>query len=155
VADVGSTIAALRVAYDRDEVLDLVLSGARTFARKVAIFVARQRAFAGWTCSREFGDERAFQEITIDAEEPSVLSTASLEGLYLGPMRADDVHAPVLAVMGSASRDVAAAPVKVSGRTAVIVLCDEIVDTMVATRRLDELVRAAGEALERIVRSRK
>jgi hypothetical protein len=155
LADVGSTIAALRVAYDRDEVLDLLLSGARTFARKAAVFVAKQHGFVGWTCSREFGDESALQQIVIDADEPSVLATASLEGFYLGPMRADDVHAPILAVMGGATRDVAAAPVKVANRTAVILLCDELADTMLGTRRLDELVRAAGEALERILRSRK
>ena len=155
LSDVGSTIAALRVAHDRDEVLDLVLAGARTFARKVAIFASKQQGYVGWTCSREFGDERLLQEIAIGTDEPGVLSTASHEGLYLGPMRADDVHAPILAVMGGATRDVAAAPIRVSGRTAVVVLADELADTMIGTRRLDELVRAAGEALERIVRARK
>jgi hypothetical protein len=155
LADVGSTIAALRVAYDRDEVLDLVLTGARPFARKVALFVAKQHAYVGWTCSREFGDERLLQDVSISVEDPSVLATTAEEGFYLGPMRADDVHAPILAVMGGATRDVAAAPVRVSGRTAVIVVADELADSMIGTRRLDELVRAAGEALERIVRARK
>lgn len=155
LADISGTLEALRNAHERDEVLDLVLAGARTIARKVALFVAKHRVFVGWTCSREFGDEAALQEIQVPLYEQSVLETAVNEGLYLGPMRADDVHAPILAVMGGATREVAAASIKVSGRTAVIVLADELADTMIGTRRLDELARAAGEALERIVRARK
>jgi hypothetical protein len=43
----------------------------------------------------------------------------------------------------------------VSGKTAAIILADELGDTMLGTRRLDELARAAGDAFGRIVRTRR
>ena len=57
--------------------------------------------------------------------------------------------------MHGAARDVAAVPIRVSGKTAVVILADELGDTMLATRRLEELARAAGEAFGRIVRMRR
>ena len=77
------------------------------------------------------------------------------EDLYLGPIRHDDVHAPLLRVLKNPSRDVAAVPIRVSGKTAVIIVADELGDTMIGTRRLEELARAAGEAFARIVRTRR
>src|SRR5262249_39819225 len=69
LTDVASTISALRVAYERDEILDLALMGARTVARKVALFVVKQRGLTGWTCSREFGNESLLQELTVPLDE--------------------------------------------------------------------------------------
>jgi hypothetical protein len=62
---------------------------------------------------------------------------------------------PILAVMRSPSRDVAIVPIRVSGRAAVVIVADELGDTMLATRRLEELARAAGDAFARIVRMRR
>ena len=77
------------------------------------------------------------------------------EGLYLGPMRETEANGLVMRVMRSASRDVAAVPVLVSGRTALVVLADDLGDTMLATRHLEGLATAAGEALARIVLTRR
>jgi hypothetical protein len=57
--------------------------------------------------------------------------------------------------MRAASRDVAIVPVRVSGKAAVIVVADELEDTMIGTRRLEEVARAAGEAFARILRARR
>ena len=77
------------------------------------------------------------------------------DGLYLGPIRHDEAHASLLHVMRGASRDVAVVPIRVSGKTAVVLIADELGDTMLATRRLEELARAAGDAFARIVRMRR
>jgi hypothetical protein len=50
---------------------------------------------------------------------------------------------------------VAVVPVRVSGKTAVVLVADDLGDTMIATRRLEELALAAGEAFARIVRLRR
>ena len=50
--------------------------------------------------------------------------------------------------------DVAAVPIRVSGKTAVVIVADELGDTMIGTRRLEELARQAGDAFARIVRTR-
>jgi hypothetical protein len=154
-ADVGGIIAALKAAGSRDEVLELVLTGARMLAFKVALFVVKRGGYLGWACTPEFGDRAALQSILVPLDADSVFDEAVREGLYLGPLRHDEVHGALLHVMRGASRDVAVIPVRVSGKAAVIVVADELGDTMLATRRLDELARAAGDAFARIVRSRR
>ena len=154
-ADGSSVVSALRNAEERDQVLELLLLGARAVARKVAIFVVKRGGLVGWTCSPEFGERAQLQALLMSLTTPSIFTTAMNEGLYLGAIRQDDVHSPLLRVMGGASRDVAVAPVRVLGKAAVVLVADELGDTMIATRRLEELARAAGEAFARIMKNRK
>jgi hypothetical protein len=154
-ADIGGILAALRAAGSRDEVLELVLTGARMVALKVALFVVKRGGYLGWACTPEFAERAALQSILVPLESPSVFDEAVRDGLYLGPIRHDDVHAALLYVMRGASRDVAVVPVRVTGKTVVVLIADELGDTMLATRRLEELARAAGESFARIVRTRR
>lgn len=155
LSDIGGILAALRAAGSRDEVLELVLTGARMVAHRVGIFVVKRGGYLGWACTAEFGDRTSLQAILIPLESPSIFDEAVRDGLYLGPLHHDEAHAALLHVMRGASRDVAAVPIRVSGKTAVVVLADELGDTMLATRRLEELARAAGDAFARIVRMRR
>jgi hypothetical protein len=154
-ADAGGVVAAIRAAGSRDEVLELVLSAARTVAFKVALLVVKRGGYLGWACTPEFADRAALQSILIPLEAESVFAEAVREGSYLGPIRHDEAHAALLYVMRSASRDVAVVPIRVTGKTAVVIVADDLGDTMLATRRLEELARAAGEAFARIVRMRR
>ena len=154
-AEIGGILAALRAAGSRDEVLELVLTGARIVALKVALFVVKRGGYLGWACTPEFADRASLQSILVPLESPSVFDEAVRDGLYLGPIRHDDTHASLLHVMRGASRDVAVVPIRVSGKTAVVLMADELGDTMLATRRLEELSRAAGDAFARIVRMRR
>lgn len=153
--DIGGILAALRIAGTRDEVLELVMTGARTLAVRVALFVVKRGGYLGWACTPEFADRAALQSVLIPLEAASVFDEALREGLYLGPIRHDETHAALLHVMRGASRDVAVVPIRVVGKTAAIVVADELADTMIGTRRLEELARSAGEAFARIVRSRR
>jgi hypothetical protein len=151
----GGVLAALRNASSRDEVLELVLTGARMVALKVALFVVKRGGYLGWVGTPEFSDRSSLQSVLIPLEANSIFDRAVREDLYLGPIRHDEVHAPLLRVMRTPSRDVAAVPVRVSGKTAVVIVADELGDTMIGTRRLEELARAAGDAFGRIVRTRR
>lgn len=148
-------LAALRNAGSRDEILELVLTGARMVALKVALFVVKKGGYLGWVGTPELADRAALQSVLIPLDANSIFDRAVREDLYLGPIRHDEVHAPLLRVLKGPSRDVAVVPVRVSGKTAVIILADELGDTMIGTRRLEELARAAGEAFARIVRTRR
>ena len=123
-------------------------------ARRVAIFVAKRGDYVGWSCTPELGDEGELRAVTVPSEAPTVLAWASAEGSYLGPLD-PSAHGAILAVMGTATRDVAAVPIRVSGKTAAVVVADELGDTMIGTKRLEEIARAAGEALLRVVRAAK
>ena len=152
--DASYVLSALKTAPDRDAVLGYVLAGARGVARRVALFVAKKGTFAGWSCTPEFGDSTALISLAIPQDAPTVLNWASNEGTYLGPLDPSS-HGMLLAVMGEASRDVASVPIRVSGRTAIVIVADDLGDTMIATRRLEEIARAAGDALLRVVRAGK
>jgi hypothetical protein len=124
-------------------------------AFKVALFVVKRGGFLVWACTPEFGDRAAVQSVLLPLDEASVFDEAVREGLYLGPIRHDGVHASLLHVMRSVTRDVAVVPIRVREKTAVIIVADELGDTMLATRRLEEIARAAGEAFTRILRMRR
>lgn len=154
-SDAGGILSALRAASSRDEVLELVLTGARVVAARVALFVVKRGGYLGWSCTPEFGDRAALQQVLLPLDAASVFDEAVHEGIYLGTIRHDELHMPLHTVMRHASRDVAIVPIKVSGRTAVMIVADELGDTMLATRRLEELAMAAGDAFARIVRLRR
>lgn len=151
----GGILAALRNAGSRDEVLELVLTGARMVALKVALFVVKKGGYHGWVGTPEFAERSQLQSILIPLSAASIFDRAVREDLYLGPIRYDEIHAPLLRIMRNPSRDVAVVPIRVSGKTAVIIVADELGDTMSGTRRLEELAKAAGQAFARIVRTRR
>lgn len=152
--DSSSVLAAIRSASSRDEILASLLLGVRSVARKAGLLVAKKDHFAGWMCNAELGDSSAFRLVQIPSVVPSIFTTAAAGHTYLGPLYRDRVSAPLLDVMGSTSRDVALTPVRVLGKTAVLVVADDLGDTMLGTKSMEELARAAGEALARVVRRR-
>jgi hypothetical protein len=153
-ADAGTFLSGLKGAQDRDAVVGLVLLGVRAVARKAGVLVARKDAVVGWACTPELGDEAAFKGISISLATPSLLTTVLAGGVYLGPLLGA-VATPLLRVMKSTTEDVAIAAVRVSGRPALVIVADELGDTLIGTQRIEELARAAGEALEHILRSKR
>lgn len=145
---------AVREAATRDEVLDRLLAGAERVAGRVALFVVRRGGYLGWTCNAAFAPREALSAVLLPIDEDNLLDRAVHDGLTLGPVPRDDAHAPLWAVMKQATPDVAVVPVRVLEKAAVIVIADELVDTMIATRHLEDLAGAAGEAFARILRER-
>ena len=149
-ADPATFLAGLKVATDRDAVVGQVILGARAVARKVGIFVVRKDSLAGWACTPEFGDEARLKALSISLNTPSLLTSVLAGEAYLGPLLGA-IAQPLLRIMQSATEDVTLAAVRVSGRAALVIVADELGDTLLATQRIEELARAAGAALERIV----
>ena len=153
-ADPATVLRALREATSRDEVVKQALRGMRQVARRIAVFVVKRDGFHGWACNVEFGDVEALRGVSIAHDQPSVLATATATSIYLGPIPPTPAHAALLAVMGAAGPDVAAIAVRAAGRPAMVLLADELGDTLTGTRRMDELARAIGEALGRLLVAR-
>lgn len=150
--DATPIFAAMEEANDRDAIMALLISGMRAVARRVAILAVKRDAFVGWSCNAEFGDARAWRAVQIPANVPSVLATAAAGTPYLGPLFRTDGHVPILEFMKETSRDVAVQGVRVDMRPALVLLADELGDTALGTKRLDQLAKAAGAALGRIIR---
>ena len=102
------------------------------------------------------GSAAELRAISVPAGSGSLLDTATRVGFYLGPF------APVIGLTSLESKwsapagsDCYARTVNVSERPSLIVLMAGFSESTEATRRADVLARAAGSALERIVRLRK
>lgn len=149
--DPSAILVSIQTSTKRDEILVHLLAGVRMVGRKVALLVVKKNAFVGWACTQEFGDEAQLKAVQIPSSEPSALATVTAGGTYLGPLHRTATHSPLLSVMGATTRDVAISAVRVKGRAAVLIIADELGDTLLATQRIEELARAAGDALARVV----
>jgi hypothetical protein len=149
--DAHDSLTRLREAMDRESLVDALVLAAGVVARRVAIFAVRRSGFAGWSCSRGFAERDRLRELTLPLGAPSVLALATAAGSYFGPILPNDAHARLMAVMEHATRDVAVLAIKAQGRAALVLLADELDDSMLGTRYLDQVARAAGEALGRII----
>jgi hypothetical protein len=152
--DVGTTLSGIRAAESRDSVLALVQVGVRVVARRVALLVVKKEGMAGWSCTPEFGDEGLLKQLRIPIRAPNLLTAVLSGSVHLGPLMGT-FAAPLLRVMRTSSRDVAMSAVRVGDRPAVLIVADELGDTALATKRIDELSRAAGDALLRVLRAKR
>jgi hypothetical protein len=152
--DAGPVLAAMEEADDRDAIVALLISGMRAVARRVAVMAVKRDSFVGWSCNAEFGDARAWRSVQVPISAPSVLATAAAGTPYLGPLFRTDGHLPLLEFMGEASRDVAVTGVRVDMLPALILIADELGDTALGTRRLEQLAKAGGVALARVLRKK-
>ena len=152
--DPGVILRRLRKASARDEVVRLVMRGMRLIAHRIAVFVVKRDGFQGWACNAEFGDEAALRGLLVPHDQPSILATATAASIYLGPIPSTRPHAGLLEVMAHPSPDVAAIVVRAGSRPAMVLLADQLGDTMIGTRRMDELANAAGEALSKLLGAR-
>jgi hypothetical protein len=152
--DGSAVLESLRRVSNRDEVVRLALRGLHLIAPRFGVFAVKRDGFHGWACNVELGDQDEFRRVRIPLDQPSVLATAAATSLYLGPIPSTPAHAPLLVLMGRASFDVAAIAVRVGGRPALVLLADDLEDTLLGTRFLDELGRAIGDALSRLLVTR-
>ena len=152
LADVEPVLAAMEEANDRDAIVALLISGLRTCARRVAVMAVKRDAFVGWSCNAEFGDARAWRSVHVPTSLPSVFATAAAGTTYLGPLFRTDGHEPVVAFMKETSRDVAVAGVRVDMHPVLVLVADELADTALGTKRLEQLAKAASASLARVLR---
>jgi MshEN domain len=155
--DVSPTLEAIRSAADRDTILELLVSGMRPVAPRVAVLAVKRDLLMGWTCSPEMGDRTALRSARMAAPPDSVLSAAlATDDAMLARIPTDAAHAPLLAAMQSPPLgEVALVAVRVEGKPVALVVVDEPGDSMSVTKRMQELAHAAAKALGRLLRDRR
>lgn len=146
--------AALDRATSRDDVIREAMKGMRLVARRIGVFAVKRDGFHGWSCNVDLGDPDAFRELCVPIDQPSILATATATAMYLGRIPATPAHEGLLTFMERCSTDVAAVAARVAGRPALVLLADELDDTLTGTRLLGELAAAVGEALSRVLAGR-
>jgi len=150
-ADIGGVLAAIQSATTRDDVIDCLIVGMSTVARRVGVFSVKKGHYRGVACNTELGDPALFRAIEISTEATTVLGIAATSGSYLGPLPVTRPHQDLLAFMKDASTEIAASLIRVAGRPAVILFVDGLGDAMIATRRAEELGHEASLAFSRIL----
>lgn len=150
-ASLAEILGALDRAVDRDAIIELALTAMLRVAERAAVFVVRREHFHGWVCNPAFGAEQQLREVAVPQRLPSVLATAVAAGYYLGPIPGTAAHASLIGVMGHASGEVSVVVARVAGRPALLLLADELDDTLLGTRAMGEIAAHVGAALERVL----
>jgi hypothetical protein len=123
---------------------------------RALVFAVRSASFDVRGGSPALGSAAELRTISVPAGNGSLLDAATRAGFYLGPFSQlsalSSLEGKWSAHIGS---DCYARAVNVSERPSLIVLMAGFSESIEATRRADVLSRAAGSALERIVRLRK
>ncbi|NUP10960.1 MAG: hypothetical protein HOW73_33355 [Polyangiaceae bacterium] len=141
-------------ARARDDLLDLVLRAVTLVAQRAAVFVVRKEGFTGWSCNPAFGSEEDLKRVVIPSTQPSIFATSAAAGFYLGPIPRTNVHASLLAVFTRSTSDVAVYVAKIRSRPTIVIVADQLDDTLMGTRALGEIAKRAGEALARLLAQR-
>ncbi len=157
VGDIRSVVERLKTASDRDRIVDLVVEGARTVAKRVAVLAIKRDAIVGWACSPEVADQATFRKVRLSTAAPTVLTEALEQGgAWLARFPRNLAHAPLLEMLKqSPSDDIAIAGVGVEGRPALAIVAADLADPSVAKKCVAELSVVAGEALARLLRERR
>jgi hypothetical protein len=150
-----SVLEALEWAAQPDEVVDQLIEGFGTLALHVAVFAEQGGVHRGRAASPSLGGAAAARAAAQPSSPECVLDQAVARGSYLGPLEPLGRNAVIHHLVGGSVGEVYAVPVIVSGRPALVLLLASLQATALATRRADELARAGGAALERIVLARK
>jgi MshEN domain len=152
---ITGALDAMVQASSRDEVIDCLVVGMSTIAGRVGLFAVKRGAYRGIACNGRLADAAKFRELTIASNLASLFSTAATAGSYLGPLPEIASHEGLRRLLESPSHEVLAQVVKVGARPAVIIFADQLGDTLLATRRAEELGQAASDAFERIIQEAK
>jgi hypothetical protein len=155
--DVARVANEIRRATDRDAILELVAAGGRVVAGRVAVLAVRKGVLAGWTCSPEMADRARLRAARLAIEASEVFEKA-LESDLARMVRIpkDAAHAPLLAAFREPlAGEAALVAVRVDGKAVALVLADRLVEIKSSLAALEELARAAGDALSDLLRARR
>lgn len=148
-------LSALDAAASPEELVSLLVRG---MAPASALVLAlRTGVYEGRAGSAGMPVE-AVRAVRVPAATASVVETAARSGFYLGALPFTPAHASLRALFGEdPDAEVYVRPVVASGRASLVLLSGllPVGPTVDATRRADELARAAGRSLERILLRKK
>jgi hypothetical protein len=120
------------------------------------VLAVRGGGYEGRAANRAFGSEEAVKRFRLPAGFATAVEAAIDAGYFLGVLPTTPAHAPFRELLGRhAGSELYLTPVGISGRPSLI-LCT-VVDrpTLEITRRANDLSRAAGLILERILVNKK
>jgi len=151
-ADLVQVERQLAQTKSPDDVVELLVEHAcpegstLVFSVKVDGYVARSASF----------EVQGLRDVSLPRSRPNVFQAALESSHYLGKLPETLVHALIRDLLAERlGPEVYVAPVLVTGRASLMLLSTGFERSFATTRRIDRLVTAAGDALERLVIERK
>lgn len=145
--------AELAAATSADRVIEVLVEALEAVSPVALVLTSRGSEFVGRAATRRVEGEE-LRAVRISMDGPSVLLTATDVGYYLGELPSTEVHKTLSRALAETG-EVLVQPVRVGGRVALVVVCRVGADSARTTRRVEELLKGAGAALERILLERK
>jgi hypothetical protein len=152
---IEAVLEELRTVISPDVAVSLLLRGMAPAA--TLVLAARAGGYEGRAASLSLPLDAA-RKVRLEAGTPSVIETALRTGFYLGALPMTPEHAELRMLFGgSGDSEVYVVPVQTSGRPSLVLISEieALGGSVEATRRADELAYVAGEALTRILFSKK
>ncbi len=150
--DIGATLANIRAAATRDQVVALTCEGVLTVSRAAVFLALRKGVLRGWTGVGTGIAADAIRNLWLPASSPSMFkvvleSGAPHEGAY-GTTAADNLYR---AATGSRGGRLSIQPVQVGGRVVALLCADEVAFAEAGYERIGVLAHAAGQAFKRLI----
>jgi hypothetical protein len=146
---------ALRQAQNRDEVAALLLDYAAALAPIAAMLVIRRGTLVGHGARGASVQEERFRHLVIPLDEPSLFRDVAQSQLpFRGPLPDAPAHRAIVGTLGRHPGDVLIVPIAVGGK-AIAILYAAGIEAPLPEAALQELALEAGDAYERLIRSRK
>ncbi len=152
---IEAVLADLERVVSPDVAVSLLLRGMAP--APTLVLAARAGGYEGRAASLSMPLDAA-RKIRFEAGAPSVVETALRAGFYLGALPMTPEHAQLRTLFGSSGDgEVYVVPVQTSGRPSLVLISEigALGGSVEATQRADELAYVAGEALTRILISKK
>jgi hypothetical protein len=143
----------LASAQSRDDAVRAACQACLTSARGAAFLALRKGVFRGWDGAGEDVTSASIRSLWVPASNPSLLNEVMHTGKpFRGPYGETAADHLFRAAFGSHGRDVVVVPVLIGARM-VGVLCAN--DPQGETGAIEQVAKALGEALQRLIVSQK
>jgi hypothetical protein len=152
-AALDAALDELNSATTPERVVTILVYAMENVARRVVVFAARSQAYEGRETNH--GPSRnAVRALHVPASADTALKAAARTGRFVGPLPPGVANDGLRNVLGDPA-EVIAGIVSVQARPALVYIAAGFDSRKLATRRGEELAKAASLTLERIVRERK
>lgn len=156
-AEIGTTLAAIRAASDRDDVVGLACEAALTVSRAAVFLALRKGVLKGWDGAGGGISRDAVRNLWIPTSSASTFKTViETSEPYVGPYGTAVADGLFRAAVASRGGIVAIHPVLVGGKIVGVLAVDDL-STLgsVPKHRIEILAHAVAEAFKRLLASKK
>lgn len=150
--EIGTVLAAIRAAPDRDQVVTLACDGATSVARTAVFFALRKGVLKGWDGSGPGIRRDSVRNLWIPTSSPSTFKKVldSRHG-HVGPYGTSIADGLFRAAVGSRGGDLMIQPVLVNGKPVGFLCADDLRPGPIGAHRIEVLAQAVQDAFLRII----